>query len=1365
MTGYSVQNRRQSAVSDISFNWYGGSAFVNFNDRRIPDSIPSAGVTAWIKAVKVEIQRFKGWDGKVDHWALFARWSRPYGQGAGPAVSEAAFRRHFDEMLWQLEGENQQWVPRHSRAGNDNLGARDGGDGDSWWAPTKEKSNDENASASACSDGENVDHWWKRRSKWKPVARAEPSDQTEPSSSSPNLSPSKESPPKHDEEGRTTSRAEATRSPDQAQDAASAAEALSGGSWAPSLRAHHTSVKQARAADFVQGRRCEVTKHSNMGCSIVAFRVKTVPELIAAKHSTITIGGVSVDLKLQNDPKRGIDPYGLFLAWGAQVEKATPLPAKTIAEEMDKLFDLMQKEQETPAAEALAKFIGSRGGRIATAQVQDFWRKHPEHQSAMKGRLFDFCETHQTLLQFRHNFITCRRQPTASSSGSKVAPIASTTSATPLLPQRKLDGCGRAKTADQEAIPAALAPENEKKAKEATSGDAKADKKKKSKDEGAMRTATWQPVKAKGQDSQAENVAPKREEVEERACKGWHCSVTKTTTTGTAEVIFCDRAFMKSLSSKSLAMKAGGVKMWVNLEEVADSSGAANAYPQALLATWAASLEGCAPLSVRALADRLDYVYEAKSFDMERLAAKALVMFVASAAPKGEPGPMRVPCSKVEDFFRQRSDSTIGSPSRADIVQLCVRYPQWLQVWTPNGKSSVRAKVERQSVELTPHAQELCALLPPVPQRGMLGHDSEESSGSCSESLVSFSDDDEVEEEEKGAAEQVATAAASAGSEAETESTSVPSDAATAVDERSKLSASSSVGLVPVAALKWCQKAIKISFADGRLLVQVVQELLDGKLHVDDLLPLDVAEKDNGLYAVSGNQRLWVLREYERLARVPVLAKVKRASSEWSSMEWVQQAWTTEVDGISVQFEAPTLEDREPDLCETMLEALAAADAAQTLLDDEEQRALRDYRRICERWQETEAERAQVAQWHVNRDLAGGSGLPTHVHRLSSGDAEADLQELCTLLPLWLQDVVACAGPRLWRLVLELGAAPEVYILCQPGAPEIFDTETEQVVKDQDLVELLKILDVTILDEPQLLGIRVLRATLLSWPTMKGSAVAGVVIECLHCIPGVSRVIEDLTTAAETAAPLVITGGGCSGKRTFLRDVGVEMSSSRNVVVLDADAELRGTSAPGHSKASLGSCECIAIHRRQLGAKLVADVAARRKADVIVVHALPLSQLAATLAAARAAGAVLVCSLSCEDSDSVSIETVVQTCGRDGIGAIVEMSNSCFGAYRVACFQSTAASHGGSEELEHCIRRRYCLDGTWSEVTPRGNRAVCAVKGLDVSWLTNRVVPKLHFSSEAVVLEIEGRRYTGALHPKEGVIKWEHGPEWQRSVQ
>uniref|UniRef100_A0A6U9D231 Uncharacterized protein n=1 Tax=Zooxanthella nutricula TaxID=1333877 RepID=A0A6U9D231_9DINO len=102
-----------------------------------------------------------------------------------------------------------------------------------------------------------------------------------------------------------------------------------------------------------KGARCEVKKHSEMGCAVVSMDTDAARDVVLAyivptqvtgedgvkkERREITIGGHTVQVRPHVDKeKRQEVKTDLFVAWGHKAEKMDPLPASTIAETFDQI--------------------------------------------------------------------------------------------------------------------------------------------------------------------------------------------------------------------------------------------------------------------------------------------------------------------------------------------------------------------------------------------------------------------------------------------------------------------------------------------------------------------------------------------------------------------------------------------------------------------------------------------------------------------------------------------------------------------------------------------------------------------------------------------------------------------------------------------------------------------------------------------------------------------------------------------------------------------------------------------------------------------------------------------------------------------
>jgi len=99
---------------------------------------------------------------------------------------------------------------------------------------------------------------------------------------------------------------------------------------------NNRSDDSRRQAALQKGRHCDVRKHSSMGCAIVTFADPTIRDMVLKESQTATIGGIQVKLKPHYDKEAKENvPTDLFVGWGRQVEKATPLSESKLVEYFD----------------------------------------------------------------------------------------------------------------------------------------------------------------------------------------------------------------------------------------------------------------------------------------------------------------------------------------------------------------------------------------------------------------------------------------------------------------------------------------------------------------------------------------------------------------------------------------------------------------------------------------------------------------------------------------------------------------------------------------------------------------------------------------------------------------------------------------------------------------------------------------------------------------------------------------------------------------------------------------------------------------------------------------------------------------------
>merc|ERR1719277_1791683 len=82
-------------------------------------------------------------------------------------------------------------------------------------------------------------------------------------------------------------------------------------------------------------------KHSSMGCAVVTMTDHRIRQAVLnALGTETTISGIKVKLKPHFDKETDQEVHtDIFVGWGRQVEKATPLAEKDIADHFDQLAD------------------------------------------------------------------------------------------------------------------------------------------------------------------------------------------------------------------------------------------------------------------------------------------------------------------------------------------------------------------------------------------------------------------------------------------------------------------------------------------------------------------------------------------------------------------------------------------------------------------------------------------------------------------------------------------------------------------------------------------------------------------------------------------------------------------------------------------------------------------------------------------------------------------------------------------------------------------------------------------------------------------------------------------------------------------
>lgn len=148
------------------------------------------------------------------------------------------------------------------------------------------------------------------------------------------------------------------------------AEMLNGKGGAGSMKERREAVKQPLEG---KGNFCEVKKHSDMGCAVVTFADSATRDAVyrlveekpenkhrsedtekARKGPSIKVSGVDVQCRPHFDKAKQEEMKDdIFVAWGRQNEKLTPLAASTIVDAMDLLVIEARGGQLTLTPEAM----------------------------------------------------------------------------------------------------------------------------------------------------------------------------------------------------------------------------------------------------------------------------------------------------------------------------------------------------------------------------------------------------------------------------------------------------------------------------------------------------------------------------------------------------------------------------------------------------------------------------------------------------------------------------------------------------------------------------------------------------------------------------------------------------------------------------------------------------------------------------------------------------------------------------------------------------------------------------------------------------------------------------------------------------
>ncbi|OLP93205.1 hypothetical protein AK812_SmicGene24919 [Symbiodinium microadriaticum] len=118
----------------------------------------------------------------------------------------------------------------------------------------------------------------------------------------------------------------------------------------------------------------------------------------------------------------------------------------------------------------------------------------------------------------------------------------------------------------------------------------------------------------------------------------------------------------------------------------------------------------------------------------------------------------------------------------------------------------------------------------------------------------------------------------------------------------------------------------QVHFRNGMLLVDTLKDLVVQKLQPSQLPPFFVWRRGSAWFAITGNRRLWVLKELSMITGAPVTARVRELGTGAHLMPWFRRMFTTSCDGEAVQLRS---KGRHP----SMQRALQAAGLTETGLE------------------------------------------------------------------------------------------------------------------------------------------------------------------------------------------------------------------------------------------------------------------------------------------------------------------------------------------------------------------------------------------------------------------------------------------------
>lgn len=103
---------------------------------------------------------------------------------------------------------------------------------------------------------------------------------------------------------------------------------------------------------------------------------------------------------------------------------------------------------------------------------------------------------------------------------------------------------------------------------------------------------------------------------------------------------------------------------------------------------------------------------------------------------------------------------------------------------------------------------------------------------------------------------------------------------------------------IPVEDIRWSQDTIGIRFRDGKYLVDTLKAMLLGRMKPEELPAMHVVLHEDVLFAITGNRRLWVLKNYARISNkeVRVFAEVHPPAA--MQAKWVKRRYTSHSLGV-----------------------------------------------------------------------------------------------------------------------------------------------------------------------------------------------------------------------------------------------------------------------------------------------------------------------------------------------------------------------------------------------------------------------------------------------------------------------------------